>query len=91
MGWVPANGWLTKVGIDAAAPQLSFDLAIDASGRRRAVAGHGRAGPARGAVVAPDHARPTCVRLLVGIALTVGGIGGIVLLGPRRRPPLSMA
>jgi hypothetical protein len=32
MGWVPASGWLTKVEIDAAAPQLTFDLAIDASG-----------------------------------------------------------
>jgi hypothetical protein len=33
MEWVPTNGWLTKVAIDAAAPQLSFDLAIDASGQ----------------------------------------------------------
>jgi hypothetical protein len=33
MGWVPKNGWLTKVAIDANAPQLSYDLAIDASGQ----------------------------------------------------------
>ncbi len=33
MGWVPESGWLTKVAIDAAAADLSFDLAIDASGR----------------------------------------------------------
>lgn len=32
MGWVPEEGWLTKVAIDADAPQLSFDLAVDASG-----------------------------------------------------------
>lgn len=32
MGWVPASGWLTKLEIDAAAQQLTFDLAIDASG-----------------------------------------------------------
>jgi hypothetical protein len=32
MGWIPASAWLTKVKIDAAAPQLAFDLAIDASG-----------------------------------------------------------
>jgi hypothetical protein len=32
MGWVPERAWLTKVGIDAAAPELRFDLAIDASG-----------------------------------------------------------
>ncbi len=32
MGWVPSSAWLTKIAIDAAAPQLTFDLAIDASG-----------------------------------------------------------
>jgi hypothetical protein len=32
MGWVPKEGWLTKIAVDAAAPQLSYDLAIDASG-----------------------------------------------------------
>jgi len=33
MGWVPTDGWLTKIAIDADAPQLSYDLAIDASGQ----------------------------------------------------------
>ena len=33
MEWMPAEGaWLTKVGIDAAASDLRFDLAIDATG-----------------------------------------------------------
>jgi Uncharacterized protein conserved in bacteria (DUF2330) len=32
MGWVPTDGWLTKIAVDAKASQLSFDLAIDASG-----------------------------------------------------------
>src|SRR6266566_2660427 len=32
MEWVPSDGWLTKIAIDADAPQLSYDLAIDASG-----------------------------------------------------------
>lgn len=32
MGWIPDSAWLTKVRIDAAAPDLRFDLAIDASG-----------------------------------------------------------
>ena len=32
MGWIPTSGWLTKVSIDAAATDLAFDLAIDASG-----------------------------------------------------------
>jgi hypothetical protein len=32
MGWIPEDAWLTKVTVDAAAPELRFDLAIDASG-----------------------------------------------------------
>ena len=32
MGWVPERAWLTKIGINAKAPELRFDLAIDASG-----------------------------------------------------------
>lgn len=32
MEWIPAAAWLTKVEIDANAPDLRFDLAIDASG-----------------------------------------------------------
>jgi Uncharacterized protein conserved in bacteria (DUF2330) len=32
MEWVPKDGWLTKIAVDATAPQLSYDLAIDASG-----------------------------------------------------------
>ena len=33
MAWIPAAGWLTKIAVDAEAPQLSYDLAIDASGQ----------------------------------------------------------
>ena len=33
MSWVPSDAWLTKVAIDANAPQLSYDLAVDASGQ----------------------------------------------------------
>jgi hypothetical protein len=32
MEWVPESGFLTKVAIDATAGQLSYDLAVDASG-----------------------------------------------------------
>jgi hypothetical protein len=89
MAWVPAKGWLTKVGIDSAAADLSFDLAIDASGAgvpSRVMAGLDLPGAT---VVAEDHSADA-VRLLVGIVLTIGGLGAIVLMS-RRRPPLSMA
>jgi hypothetical protein len=33
MEWVPTGGWLTKIAVDASATQLSYDLAIDASGQ----------------------------------------------------------
>ena len=32
MSWVPTNGWLTKIAVDGRASQLSYDLAIDATG-----------------------------------------------------------
>jgi len=88
MGWVPASAWLTKVGIDAAAPDLKFDLAIDASGANapsRVMAGLDMPG----AVVAPDRTLDN-LRLVVGVLLTVGGIGGILLL-LRPRQPMKMA
>jgi len=35
MEWIPASGWLTKVAVDGEAAQLSYDLAVDASGAGR--------------------------------------------------------
>ena len=67
----------------------AFDLAIDASGAgapSRVMAGLDLPGARRRRRTGP----PTLIRLVVGLVLTIGGIGGIVLL-VRRRPPLSMA
>ena len=89
MGWVPTSAWLSKVRIDASAPQLAFDLAIDATGAgapSRIMAGLDMPGAT---VVAPDRTADV-IRIIVGLILTIGGIGGILLL-VRRRPPLSMA
>ncbi|HYK94691.1 MAG TPA: DUF2330 domain-containing protein [Candidatus Dormibacteraeota bacterium] len=33
MSWVPPSAWLTRIAVDAKASQLSYDLAIDASGQ----------------------------------------------------------
>ncbi len=35
MDWVPSSAWLMKIGIDVSAPTLTYDLAVDASGRGR--------------------------------------------------------
>jgi uncharacterized protein DUF2330 len=32
MEWIPSSGWLTKIAVDAAAGDLTYDLAIDVSG-----------------------------------------------------------
>jgi hypothetical protein len=88
MEWVPSSAWLTKVRIDASAPQLGFDLAIDASGARqpsRVMAGLDLPGPAAAADRTAD-----LVRIIVAVAFMVGGIGGIAYL-LTRRPPLTAA
>lgn len=78
MDWVPASGWLTKVRIDAAAPELAFDLAIDASGAgqpSRVMAGL----DLPGAVATPDRSADL-LRIVVAAAFMVSGIGGIAVL-----------
>ncbi len=88
MDWIPAKAWLTQVRIDAAAPDLSFDLAIDASGAgqpSRVMAGL----DLPGAVTLPDRS-VDALRLLGVLLFTVGAVGGILLL-IRRQPPLAAA
>jgi hypothetical protein len=85
MEWVPTDAWLTKVRIDAAAPRLSFDLAVDASGANRPSA------VAAGLEIAVPGTPGTPAgpaRLFLGFAFTVGGVGGILLL-IRRQTPIS--
>ncbi|MDP9482645.1 MAG: DUF2330 domain-containing protein [Chloroflexota bacterium] len=33
MDWIPASGWLTQIRLDAAPSELSYDLAVDATGQ----------------------------------------------------------
>jgi hypothetical protein len=73
MGWVPESAWLTKIEIDAAAANLRFDLAIDASGAGRPSmrdAGFAPFGP----LPAPPSWTPLWVMLLaVSFAIPLGG------------------
>jgi Uncharacterized protein conserved in bacteria (DUF2330) len=88
MEWVPTDAWLSKVRIDAAAPELAFDLAIDASGAgqpSRVAAGLDLPGTA----VAPDRSADL-LRMAIAVAFTVGGIGGILFLLVYR-PPMRAA
>jgi hypothetical protein len=85
MEWVPTSAWLTKISIDGDAPQLSYDLAVDATGAgapSRLMAG--LAMPGDGGPFDLDSWSST-MRWVVGLSFIVGGVGGILLL-LRRRP-----
>ena len=85
MDWVPADAWLTKVAIDAKAPELKFDLAIDASGA---------AAPSRvdAGLDLPGATDPTVaqvIRTMLALTFVVGGVGGVLLLVRRRTDDLG--
>jgi hypothetical protein len=70
MEWVPSSAWLTKVAVGAQASELTFDLAIDASGQEapsRIAAG--LAVPGLPAATPADVAR-----LIMGLAVIVLGV-----------------
>ena len=77
MGWIPPTGWLTKVAVDGTAAQLSFDLAIDASGA-------GQPSAVAAGLVLPGSALPVSQvdvsRLLLALGLAVLGLLGIGLI-----------
>lgn len=91
MGWVPEAAWLMKVGVDARAGDLRFDLAVDATGlgRPSRVAAGLEAPPARAA----DEATLTTAGVsgdagawLVGALLLVTVVGGAGAWVRRGRP-----
>ena len=77
MEWIPTGGWLTKIAIDADAPLLSYDLAIDASGQ--GVPSWVQAGLASPAPIVIDNFE--LVRVLLAATLAVGVLLLIVVLG----------
>jgi Uncharacterized protein conserved in bacteria (DUF2330) len=79
MEWVPTSAWLSKIALDASAPRLTFDLAVDTSGA---------GAPSRvaaGLELPGNTGSNDLARWLAGLTFTIGGIGGILLL-IRRRP-----
>ena len=77
MDWIPTSGWLTKIAIDADGPQLTYDLAIDASGQGApSWVQAGLDGPAPVFI----HNR-SLEQLLFAGALALGAFGLAVLLG----------
>ncbi len=75
MDWVPKSGWLTKIAVDASAPQLSYDLAIDASGQ--GVPSWVQAGFDAPAPIVIESA--TWTRLLVAAIVALGVLIAVVV------------
>jgi len=76
MDWVPDKGWLTKIRIDAQAPQLSYDLAVDVTGANapsRVAAGLEMPG-------ASDPAVMAAIRWFAGMSFVGLGIGAVIWL-----------
>ena len=74
MEWVPDKAWLTKVEIDAKAPQIGFDLAVDVSGANapsRVAAGLDLPG-------ATDPTVMAAMRWFAGMAFVSLGVGGVI-------------
>ena len=74
MEWIPRSAWLSKVRIDAAAAELRYDLAIDASGQgtpSRLAAGLDLAGIPESVTDDPSFR----ALLLVALILIAAGVG----------------
>jgi hypothetical protein len=81
MEWIPTSGWLTKVAVDGTAAQLSYDLAVDASGA-------GQPSAVAAGLVSPGSAAPPSsvdlTRLLLALGLAAKGLLGIgIVMGAR--------
>jgi len=81
MGWIPARGWLSKITIDAAASQLTFDLAIDPTGT-------GRPSRVDAGLSLPTPPSAPVEPTRAGLALLIVAIGLLVVGGTMawRRP-----
>ena len=78
MAWVPESAWLTKLRIDSAAADLSFDLAVDTTG-------NDSPSPVAAGLQLPDlsSSGTDLSRTLVPI-LSVASLAVIIALGARR-------
>jgi LPXTG-motif cell wall-anchored protein len=86
MDWVPEMAWLTKIGINAAASQLTYDLAVSANGTVPSRVAAGLEAPASPTTPATNDSSNQPIAL-VGIAVL--GLGAVLLIG--RLAPRSVA
>jgi hypothetical protein len=77
MGWVPEMAWLTKIGINASAGQLTYDLAVSANGTVPSRVAAGLEAPANPTTPASNNSSQSIA--LMGIAIL--GLGSLLLIG----------
>jgi len=77
MEWVPEMAWLTKIGINASASQLTYDLAVSANGTVPSRVAAGLEAPANPTTPASNSSNEPIA--LVGIAIL--GLGALLLIG----------
>lgn len=80
MEWVPRSAWLTKLSVDAAAADLRFDLAVDATGEGRPSRVAAGLDPP-GAAAEADQPLPVLSLGLIGATVALA----MVLITARRR------
>jgi hypothetical protein len=78
MGWVPEMAWLTKIGINASAGQLTYDLAVSANGTVPSRVAAGLEAPATPTTPASNNSSSQAIALM-GIAIL--GLGSLLLIG----------
>jgi hypothetical protein len=84
MGWIPESMWLSHLRVDAAPGELTYDLAIDASGE-------GRPSPLAAGLEPGAHAGGDGGGVPLGVVLPAAGVAGAGVLAAaavagRRRP-----
>jgi hypothetical protein len=77
MAWVPEMAWLTKIGINASAGQLTYDLAVSANGTVPSRVAAGLETPASPTTPANNSSSQPIA--LMGIAIL--GLGTLLLIG----------
>ena len=78
MAWVPEMAWLTKIGINASAGQLTYDLAVSANGTVPSRVAAGLEAPANPTTPASNNSSSQPIALM-GIAIL--GLGSLLLIG----------
>ena len=80
MEWIPSSGWLTKVAVDGEASQISYDLAVNASGGLPSAIDAGFTMP--GSSPLPNSV--DLIRMLLALGLAGLGLIGIGMVAGAR-------